>query len=123
MMLVEHDVEADVVAGLIFVVVAMKQIGGDARVAFAIGQDDAQRPGMIVPGWVIGLFAELIDSHGLSCFALTASWRPGMELCSLYFHELQYLFGKCSRLLVMRKMAGACDGFEPRAGNHRAISP
>ncbi len=50
MMLVEHDVEAELVAELILVVIAMKQIGGDARIAFAVGQDDAQRTGMIVPG-------------------------------------------------------------------------
>jgi hypothetical protein len=62
-MLVEHKVETDVVARLIFVVVAMKQIGGGARIAFAIGQDDSQRSGMVVPGRVIGLFAELIGSH------------------------------------------------------------
>ena len=63
MMLVEHDVKADLVTDLIFVVVAMKQIGGDPWIALAIGKNDAQRPGMIVPGGVIRLFAELIDSH------------------------------------------------------------
>ena len=36
MMLVEHDVEAEFVAELIFVVIAMEQIGGDARIAFAV---------------------------------------------------------------------------------------
>jgi hypothetical protein len=41
----------------------VKQIGGDVRIAFAIRKNDAQRSGMIVPGRVIGLFAELVDSH------------------------------------------------------------
>ena len=39
MMLVEHDVEAELVAELVFVVVAVKQIGGDARIAFAIREE------------------------------------------------------------------------------------
>jgi len=43
MMLVEHDIEADIVAGLVFVVVAVEQIRRDARIAFAIGQDHTQR--------------------------------------------------------------------------------
>ena len=42
MVLVEHDVEAEVVGEQPFVVVAVEQIGRDARVAFAIRQVDAQ---------------------------------------------------------------------------------
>ena len=64
MMLVEHDVETELVAQLILVVIAVEQIGGDVRIAFAVRQNNAQRAGMIVPGRVIGLFGELIDSHG-----------------------------------------------------------
>jgi len=63
MMLVEHDIEAEIVGGLIFIVIAMKQVGGDTRIALAVWQNDAERALMIVPGRVIGLFAELIDSH------------------------------------------------------------
>src|ERR1700733_6530350 len=63
MMLVEHDIETEIVGGLVFVVIAMKQIGGDARITLAVRQSDAERALMIVPGRVIGLFAELIDSH------------------------------------------------------------
>ncbi len=48
--LVEHDVETKLVAELVLVVVAVKQIGGDARIAFAVRQNHAQRAGMIVPG-------------------------------------------------------------------------
>ena len=64
MMLVEHDVEAELVAELPLVVIAVEQIGGDARVAFAVREGDAQRAGMLVPGRVIGLLAEVIDPHG-----------------------------------------------------------
>ena len=35
----------------------------DARIAFLVREDDAQRAGMLVPGREIGLLAELIDSH------------------------------------------------------------
>ena len=61
MMLVEHDVDAELVAELILVVITVKQIGGDVRIAFAVRQNDAQRAGVIVPGGVIGLLGELID--------------------------------------------------------------
>ena len=61
MMLVEHDVEAELVGELPLIVVAMKQIGGDVRIAFAVGEGDAQRSGMLVPRRVIGLFAELVE--------------------------------------------------------------
>ena len=64
MMLVEHDVEAELVGELPLVVIAVKQIGGDVRIAFAVRQIDAQRAGVIVPGRVIGLLGELVDSHG-----------------------------------------------------------
>src|SRR6516162_7323552 len=121
-MLVEHDVEADVVASLIFVVVAMKQVGGDARVAFAVGQNDAQRPGMIVPSRVIRLLAELINSHGaypkLALFRGTTKGRAWNQFA---FHVLQDFLDKNPRLLLMRKMAGAFDGFEARPRDHRAI--
>src|ERR1700751_1417096 len=103
-MLVEHDVEADIVAGLIFVVIAMKQIGGGARIAFAVGQNDAQRPGMIIPGRVIGLLAELINSHGL-----------------FPVHKSQDAFRKNFWLLLMREMAGSLNGLEAGPGDHRAI--
>src|SRR6516225_704246 len=116
-MLVEHDVEADIVASVIFVVVAMKQVGGDERIAFAVGQNDAQRPGMIVPGRVIRLLAELIDSHGayprLASFRSATKWRARNQFA---FHELQDFLDKNLRLLLMRKMAGAFDRFEPRGG-------
>ena len=72
MMLVEHDVEAEIVDRLVFVVIAVKQVGGDARIAFAIGKDHAQRAFMLVPGRVIGLFAELIDPHATRSCALPA---------------------------------------------------
>ena len=49
MMLVEHDVEAELVGELPFVVIAMEQIGGDMRIAIAVEQIDAQRAGMVVP--------------------------------------------------------------------------
>ena len=56
MMLIEHDVEAELVAELPLVVIAMKQIGGDARSHLRLGSD-AQRAGMLIPGRVIGLLA------------------------------------------------------------------
>ena len=73
MMLVEHDVEAELVGELPLVVIAVEQIGGDARIAFAVQQVDAQRAGMIVPGRVIGLLGELVDLMA----APTASFRRG----------------------------------------------
>src|SRR5947207_4904475 len=98
MMLVEHDIEPEIVAGLVFVVITMKQIGGDARIAFAIGMNDAQRPGMIVPGRIIGLLAKLIDSHDA---------LPSLRS----FNELHDFLSKNFRLLLMRKVAGAFDRF------------
>ena len=60
-MLVEHDVEAEPVGDLPFVVVAVEQVGRDLRIAFAVEQIDAQRAGMLVPRRVIGLLGELVD--------------------------------------------------------------
>src|SRR3984893_18221841 len=64
MMLIEHDVEAELVRRLPLVVIAMEQIGGDMRIAFAVEQIDAQRAGMLGPGRIIGLLGELVDFHG-----------------------------------------------------------
>src|SRR5271156_1646330 len=63
MMLVEHDVEAELVAQLILVVIAVKQVGGDPRIADPVGKRDAQRAGMLAPARMISLLAELIDPH------------------------------------------------------------
>jgi len=64
MMLVEHDVEAELVAELPLVVIAMEQVGGDARIALSVRERHPQRAGMLIPRRVIGLFGEVIDSHG-----------------------------------------------------------
>src|SRR3984957_6646967 len=63
-MLVEHDVEAELVRQLPLVVIAVEQIGGDVRIAFAIEEIEAQRAGMLGPGRIIGLLGELVDFHG-----------------------------------------------------------
>src|SRR5579862_486440 len=64
-MLVEHDVEAEFVGQLPLIIVTVKQIGGDARIALAVQQIDAQRAGMIVPRRVVRLLGELVNSHGV----------------------------------------------------------
>ena len=101
-MLVEHDVEAELVGELPLVVIAMEQIGGDARIAFAVGQIDAQRAGMIVPGRVIGLLGELEDFHG----AVSPRYA---DVVSLAVARRPALVGESLRLLLMREMPGALD--------------
>src|SRR5215469_1964569 len=81
MMLVEHEVEAEFVGGLVFIVIAMEQIGGDARIAFLVREDDAQRAGMFVPSREIGLLAELIDSHATRSSTCPAKARTFSTNC------------------------------------------
>ncbi len=49
-MLVEHQVEAELVGEQIFVVIAMEQIGRDLRIERPVRQVDAQIAVRIVPG-------------------------------------------------------------------------
>src|SRR5580698_3028187 len=63
MMLVEHDVEAELIGELPLIVVAVKQICSDVRIAVAVEEIDPQRARMLVPTREIRLLGELIDSH------------------------------------------------------------
>ena len=63
MVLVEHDLEAELVGEQPFVVVAVEEIGRDPRIAFAVRQVDAQRALVVPPGLRIGLLGELVDFH------------------------------------------------------------
>ncbi len=49
-MLVAHDVEAELVGELPLVVVAMQQIARELRIETAVGDGDAQRAAVILPG-------------------------------------------------------------------------
>ena len=64
MVLIEHDVIAKLVREQPLVVIAMKKIRRDLWIALAIGQIDAQLPGMVAPRIRIGLLGELIHFHG-----------------------------------------------------------
>src|SRR5580700_3369007 len=79
-MLVEHDVEAKLVRQLPLIVIAMEQVGGDVRIAFAVEQVDAQRAGMLGPGRIIGLLGELVDFHGAysCCGVIWLSRTPAL---------------------------------------------
>jgi hypothetical protein len=63
MMLVDHDVEAELVGQAPFVIVAVQEIGGDGGVLPGVRQIDPQRAGVIRPRRKVGLLGELIDSH------------------------------------------------------------
>ena len=104
MVLVEHDVVAELVGDQPLVVIAVEQVGGDDGIALAVRQVDAQRALVILPGVGIGLLGELVDSH--RDFPSTkAKMRSANSL----------------RLLEMRKVAGALDQLEARRRNGRSI--
>src|SRR6266436_5126840 len=85
-MLVEHDVEPKLIRQEPFVVVAVKQIGGDARVAFPVRQVDPQRAAVIAPRIGIGLLGELIDLHAI--VPITSVPVPTfVSLCSTLANE------------------------------------
>ena len=63
MVLVDHDVEAELVGETPFVVVAVQQVGSDGGVLPGVGQVDPQRAGVIRPRRKVRLLGELIDAH------------------------------------------------------------
>src|SRR4030088_2846526 len=65
-MLVEHDVEAELVAQEPLVVIAVKQIGCDPGIEMAVRQVDPQRALVLLPGVRVGLLGEVIHAHGMS---------------------------------------------------------
>ena len=81
MMLVEHDVEAELVGQQPFVVVAVKQVGRDLRVALAVRQVDAQRALVVLPRVRIGLLGEMIDFHVLSSGKV--DWSYAMSIVAV----------------------------------------
>src|SRR5262249_2589379 len=113
MMLVEHDVEAELVAKLPLVVIAMEQVGGDARIAFAVREGDAQRTGMLIPGRVIGLFAEVIDPHGVRSlvgggqlvFMVASTNSPARTLAA----RLAWAFSPAAASAATSSASGCCQ--------------
>src|SRR6516162_11916507 len=65
-MLVDHDVEADLVAQRELVEIAVQQSMPDLRIVIAIGQYDPQRAALqpFFPGRMIGHLREVPDAHG-----------------------------------------------------------
>ena len=63
MVLVEHDVEAQLIGEHPFVVVAMQQIGRDLGIAFAVRQIDAQRAAVVRPCFRVRLLGELVAGY------------------------------------------------------------
>ncbi len=64
--LVEHDVEAELIGEQPLVVEAVIELSGYSGIAFAVRQVHAQRAIVIVPGVRIGLLGEMIDPHDQS---------------------------------------------------------
>src|SRR5476651_175358 len=63
MMFVDHNVETEFIAKRPLVVIAVEQIGRDLEIALDVGEIDAQRAVVIVPGWKVWLLGELIHPH------------------------------------------------------------
>ena len=84
MVLIEHNVEAELIGENPLVVVAVKEIGGDFGVAFAVGQIDAQRTAMIRPCIRVGLLGELIDF--MDSLQLTGMLVAAHEHCRRGYH-------------------------------------
>ncbi len=61
--LVHHDVQAELVREPPFVVVPMQQVGSDPRVLLGIGKIDPQRAVMLRPRREVRLLGELVDAH------------------------------------------------------------
>ena len=100
--LVEHDVEAELVGEQPFVVVTVEQIGRDVRVAFAVRQVDAQRALVVLPRVGIGLLGEMVHSHR-DVPSTKAKMRSANRL----------------GLLQVWKMPGALDQLETRCRGWR----
>ena len=87
-MLIEHDVEAELIGEHPFVVITVEQIGRDLGIAFPVRQIDAQRAAVICPCIRIGLLGELVDSHARLTLIMTraiflhSSW-PGLTRASI----------------------------------------
>src|SRR3982074_486943 len=64
-MLVEHDVEAELVAQQPLVVIAVKKIGRDLGIEKAVRPADPQRHLVLLPGVRVALLGEVIDAHGM----------------------------------------------------------
>jgi hypothetical protein len=62
--LVDHDVHADLVGEHVLVEILVHQAGHHDRVGVLAGDVDAQIAGVLVPGGVIALFGEVPDVHG-----------------------------------------------------------
>ena len=65
MMLVEHDVEAQLIGQHPLVNVAIVEPVRHVRIAELVGQGDAQGRALRAPGVRIGFFGEMIDTHGI----------------------------------------------------------
>src|SRR5437867_2530612 len=63
MVLVDHQVEAELVGQQELVVIAVIEIGRDLRIERAVRQVDAQVAVRIVPGLRVGMLGEMVDSH------------------------------------------------------------
>ncbi len=106
-MLVEHDVEAELVGQQPLVVIAVNKIRGDARIALAVGQVDAQGALVVVPRVRIGLLGELIDAHARSLPAACrrCNNKAYVNLRSRGPGEGEYLLCELVGLLGVREMA------------------
>ena len=93
-MLVQHDVEAEFVGELPFVVIAVEQLRRADRIEFAVGQIHPQRTVMVVPDVGIGLLGELKNSH---------------LFLPLSGQEVENLVRDRIGLFEMREMPGAFD--------------
>jgi UDP-glucose 6-dehydrogenase len=64
-MLVDHDVEADLVAQPEFVEIAVQQAMADLGVVIGVRQHDPQRTALqpLFPGRVVGHLGEIPDAH------------------------------------------------------------
>src|SRR5689334_1751214 len=62
-MLVQHDIEAEFVGELPFIVITVEQLRRVNRIQFAIGQIHPQRTVMVVPDVGIRLLGKLENSH------------------------------------------------------------
>ena len=82
-MLIQHQVEAEIVSEQILIVIAVKQIGRDLRVERPVRQIDPQIAVRIVPGVGIGMLAEMIDSHFICPCVKAKMARANESGCSI----------------------------------------
>ena len=110
MMLVDHDIEADLVTERELVEIAVEKAVADIGIEIAVRQHNPERSALhaLLPGGMIGHFREVPDAHGSPL--LTSLFDKGRE-------ALDEGFG----LLPMREVAGLRDDFEP--GTWHRLTP